>query len=121
MRIILLAISLLASLSLQAQEVPKEQWITAMKTALPAYFCHEEQYFRQCFEVSATECEDVAASTTRICLNEINSQIPAILVQPNDGSTWGTKVGTCAGSAYESTLIKKRISNEKCNNASNWQ
>ena len=104
-----------------AQEVTKEQWVSAMKTALPAHFCQKTQYFRQCFNVTATECEEVASSTARICLNEFDQQIPNILVQPKDGTLWGTKVGACAGTAYESTLLEKRISNEKCNNVSNWQ
>jgi len=105
----------------EAQEVSKEQWISAMKTALPAAFCNSSQYFRQCFDVTAIECEEAAASTTRLCLNELNNQIPEALIQPKDGTYWGTKVGECAGVAYETSLINKRISNKKCNDASNWQ
>ncbi len=118
-------ISILFSVSIStlanAQEVTKEQWVLGMKTVLPAHFCQEAQYFRQCFNVTATECEKVAASTTRICLSELNNQIPNLLVQPKDGTLWGTKVGSCAGTAYEASLIEKRISNDKCNNVSNWQ
>ncbi|MDM8565893.1 hypothetical protein QUF74_09600 [Candidatus Halobeggiatoa sp. HSG11] len=105
----------------EQQEVTKEQWVSVMKTRLPAHFCQAEQYFRQCFNVVATECEEVAASTMNICLSELNNQIPNVLIQPKDGSLWGTKVGSCAGIAYETSLIKKRISNDKCNNISNWQ
>jgi hypothetical protein len=104
-----------------AQEVAKDQWVAAMKTALPAAFCNSAQYFRQCFDVTAVECEEAAASTTRICLTELNSQIPNILIQPKEGTLWGTKVGECAGNAYETSLIKKRISNAECNDVSNWQ
>ncbi|MCG7965234.1 MAG: hypothetical protein JAY73_05930 [Candidatus Thiodiazotropha taylori] len=111
----------IASLPTHAQEVPKERWVNAMKTAIPAYFCQEAQYFRQCFNVTITECEEVAASATRICLNDLNAQFPNILVQPRDGTLWGNKVGTCAGTAYETSLIEKRISNKKCNNISNWK
>ncbi len=123
MRLFISAIilSISAFSSAYALEVSKTEWISAMKTGLPAYFCQETQYFRQCFTVDALECENVAASATRLCLNELESQIPDILVQPNDGRAWGTKVGTCAGTTYETTLIKKRISSAKCNNISHWQ
>lgn len=103
-----------------AQEITKKQWVAGMKTALPAHFCQQAQYFRQCFEVTVEECEEVAASSTRICLRELNQQIPEVLVQPKDGTHWGGKVGQCAGTTYESVLKKKRISNSKCNNVSNW-
>lgn len=103
-----------------AQEVTKKQWIAGMKTALPAHFCQQSQYFRQCFDVSANKCEEVAASSTRICLSELGNQIPNVLVQPKDGTHWGAKVGQCAGTTYETVLKKKRISNSKCNDISNW-
>jgi hypothetical protein len=104
-----------------AQNVSKDQWVTVMKTALPAALCNSAQYFRQCFDVTAIECKEAAASTTRICLADLVSNIPDILVQPKDGTHWGSKVGECAGNAYEVSLIKKRISSAKCNNISNWQ
>ena len=116
---ILISVSLPTLVS--AQEVAKEQWVAGMQTALPAHFCQAAQYFRQCFKVTATECEEVSASTTRICLSELSNQIPNVLVQPKDGTFWGTKVGSCAGTAYEYALIKKRISNARCNNVNSWK
>ena len=119
MSCILLSISAISSV--YAQKISKGEWLLGMKTGLPAYFCQEAQYFRECFTVDVIECENVASSATRLCLNELESQIPEILNQPNDGRFWGSKVGTCAGRTYETTLIKKRISSDKCNNISNWQ
>jgi hypothetical protein len=116
-----LLLGLLFSSYSYAVDVSKNDWLTAMKSALPAAFCNSQMYFRQCFEVSAEECEETAASTTRICLKNNESEIPDVLHQPKDGTRWGTVVGECAGSAYETTLIKKRISNSKCNDISNWQ
>jgi len=112
--------SALISTFVNAQEVTKKQWVSGMKTVLPAHFCQQSQYFRQCFDVTVTECEEVAASSTRICLSELDNQIPNVLVQPKDGTYWGTKVGECAGTTYESVLRQKRISNSKCNDISNW-
>jgi hypothetical protein len=113
-------IALNISSLVHAEEITKEDFVSAMKTALPAVFCKPEQYFRQCFDVSAIECEETAASTTRICLKELGSKIPSILNQPKDGSYWGTKLGECAGNAYSVVLSEKLLSNAKCNNVNNW-
>ncbi len=116
-----LLITLLLPFTTNAVEVSKSDWYNAMSTALPTAFCNSGQYFRKCFSVSAQECEETAASATRVCLNKNDNDIPDILVQPKDGTHWGTVIGTCAGEAYEITLTKKRISSEKCNDVSNWQ
>jgi len=115
-----LSSSVLSS-SVWAVEVQKNDWIRAMSTALPAAFCNSRQYFRQCFSVTAQECEETAASVTRICLNKNKDKIPAILNQPKDGTYWGTIVGACAGEAYVVTLVRKQIKNKRCSNPANWQ
>ena len=107
--------------STNALEVSKKSWIEGMTSALPTAFCNSSQYFRQCFHITAIECEETALSATRICIKENEDKIPDTLVQPEDGRKWGTKIGSCAGKAYELSLIKKRINNARCNNASNWQ
>jgi hypothetical protein len=70
-------------------------------------FFNTSQYFRQCFNVTATKCEETAASTTRIFLTQLDSQISELLHQPKDGTYCGSKVCAGAGSAYECALIKK--------------
>lgn len=112
---------LMASTPGMANEVSKADWINGMTSALPAYFCKAEQYFRQCFKVTQVECEEAALSTTRICLAQYKDKIPASLKQPEDGQKWGTVIGSCAGSAYGVSLQKKGISNSKCNDANNWK
>lgn len=116
---IVLVFMALLSVASHAQEVTKDQWITGMKANLPTVFCKSNQYFRRCFDVTTIECEDVAASATRICLKEMKNQIPAILIQPKGGTLWGKKVGACAGAAYQAAFIKRRISNATCNNTGN--
>jgi len=112
---------LISSTAVIANEVSREDWINGMSSALPAYFCKADQYFRQCFNVTQIECEETALSTTRICLAQNKNKIPSRLRQPEDGAQWGTAVGSCAGSAYEVALQKKRINNSKCNNPNNWK
>ena len=101
--------------------VSKEVWIDAMSSALPTAFCQSHQYFRQCFEVTAIECEDTASSATRICLERYKDKIPNLLKQQKDGNYWGRIIGTCAGQAYEITLQTRRISSKECNDPANWQ
>jgi hypothetical protein len=114
-------ITLIIPLFANATEVSKSDWFNGMSTVLPTAFCNSNQYFRQCFRVSAQECEETAASATRICLNKYSKEIPETLMQPKDGTHWGTVIGNCAGEAYEITLSQKRINNAKCNDISNWQ
>ncbi len=77
----LLAIAIL-SLSNPAfgLEIAKDQWVEFMSTAVPTTFCASSQYFRQCFDVTAQLCEEVATSATRICLKKHEDQIPNSLI-----------------------------------------
>jgi len=109
---------LIASTSM-ANEVSRSDWINAMSTVLPVYFCKADQYFRQCFNVTQIECEETALSATRVCLAQNKDKVPAQLQQPNDGAQWGNVIGSCAGSVFEITLKNKRISNSKCDNPDN--
>ncbi len=109
------------SVTAHAVEVTKKSWLESMETMVPTHFCQSQQYFRQCFDVSAEKCEEVAASATRVCLEKLESRIPTTLNQPQDGTRWGTQVGICAGQNYEGVLIESRISNAKCNNPNNWR
>jgi hypothetical protein len=122
MKALLLA---LAALSIHASsfaaDVKKVDWVEGMKTVIPTMFCAPSRYFRQCFSVSAIECEETSTSATRVCLDKHKGEIPEILVQPKDGSRLGEIIGQCAGIAYEISLKKKRISNAKCDDPNNWR
>jgi hypothetical protein len=112
---------LLITTSANSAEVSKDAWINSMSTALPTAFCQADQYFRHCFDVSQTECEETAMSATRVCLQKYQDKIPGTLTQPKDGTYWGRIIGSCAGEAYEITLRKKRISNQRCNDPNSWK
>ncbi|MEM6998791.1 MAG: hypothetical protein AAF419_03005 [Pseudomonadota bacterium] len=104
-----------------AAEIAKNDWVEQMEIALPAAFCRSEQYFRQCYTITANECEEIAASTTRICLKKFTDQMPDLFQQPKDGTEWGTKVGECAGAAFDLSISEKRIDSALCNDVTNWQ
>ncbi len=104
-----------------AATVSKAEWMDGMSTVLPTAFCAPAQYYRQCFEVTAPQCEEAAASATRVCLARHRDEIPAVLNQPQDGTRWGTVVGQCAGRAYEIALLKQRRADARCNDPSQWK
>lgn len=109
------------SQSLHAAEINKNAWINAITTALPAAFCKASQYHRQCFSVTAQECEEVTATAASICLNKNNKKIPNTLTLPRDDTLWGAIINVCASRVYETSLIQKRVNNNKCNDPGNWQ
>jgi hypothetical protein len=101
--------------------ITKAQWVEAMKTGLPVGFCKEGSYFRSCFRVSAEECEDTSLSATRVCLANLDDELPAVFHQPHDGQRWGQKVGGCAGSTYETAHKSKKIASEPCKDMTRWK
>ena len=117
---IIIGLALVFSSQVDALEVSKDQWVDSMKTELPVMFCKPAGFYKQCFCITATECEEAAVSAVRSCLSDLDSKIPDLLVQPKDGRYWSEKVGACGGAAYELSLKEKRISSEKCNNQNNW-
>lgn len=95
------------------------RWIEGMKSGLPAAFCKDGTYFRECFKVTAQQCEAEAIRVTRICL-EAKQDVLKAMLEKDGGRFWGEKVGECAGQAYEVSLKAKQISNPKCDDLTNW-
>ncbi len=104
-----------------AQTAGKKEWMDYVAKGMPAAFCSPQAYFRQCFNVTAQECEAAATSATRTCLDKHGNDIPATLAMPRDGQQWGGVIGKCAGTSTELAMVKKRISNAKCNDPRQWQ
>ncbi len=100
--------------------VKKDFWVKGMKDQLPAAFCRESMYFRQCFAISETECLNSAKKATEACLAEHDGELPQLFAQPRDGTTFGAKIGTCAGIAFEKANKSKQSKEAKCQDASAW-
>jgi hypothetical protein len=113
--LIFLISSMMISLNAEAIQVEKSDWINQMKTALPTYFCQSDQLFRQCYTVSANECQDVAYTATNVCLKKMDEKIPKKINMPEQGEKLGGDLGECAGTTYSAVLNNKRIKSATCN------
>jgi hypothetical protein len=100
--------------------VDRDVWSTAFEAALPVALCKNGSYFRACFTITQAECEQTAASATRVCLGKVRKQLPMKLHQPDEGTAWGSKIGSCAGTSYDAVLAPKKIHNAKCDDPSAW-
>jgi hypothetical protein len=100
--------------------VDRDVWMGQFELALPVALCKDGFYFRACFTVTPAECEQTASSATRVCLAKFRKQLPLKIHQPDEGTDWGSKIGSCTGTAYEAALSRHRISNAKCNDPSQW-
>lgn len=96
------------------KQATRKYWISEMGKKGPERLCKEGTYFRVCFAVSKDECLAVMTDKTKACLEKYRSQIPKVLMQPDDGRKWGGKVGACAGQAYEHQLKAKMQMNREC-------
>ena len=112
---IFLISSMMISLNVVAIQVEKSDWINQMKTGLPTYFCQSGQLFRQCFTVSANECQDVASAATNVCLKKMDEKIPKKITIPEQGEKLGGDLGECAATTYGLVLDNKRIKSATCN------
>lgn len=101
--------------------IPKSQFVESMKTALPNAFCSEKMYFRKCFKISEDVCLSEAIRATKVCVMSMNSDMPEKFHQPVDGTTWGSKVGECAGKNFEISLIKSKVDSADCKDIAKWK
>jgi len=102
-----------------SDEADAKKWVEGMASVLPNIFCKDGSYFRECFKITAQECEAEAIRVTRVCLQSREAEIQTNL-KKDGGQKWGEKVGECAGGSYELSLKDKRIDNAKCNDPTKW-
>jgi hypothetical protein len=104
--------------------VAKSTWMEAMKTAIPNVFCSGKgvsRYFRECFKVTEDQCLEAALRATKVCLLSLADEIPQELHQPDDGRSWGNKLGKCAGDGYDIALAASRIDSAACKDPTNFK
>jgi hypothetical protein len=97
--------------------VTKSVWLEAMRTRLPAAFCRESEFFRKCFTVTEAQCIEEATRSTKECIKSLAEEMPAEFHQPADGTSWGRKLGECAGRGYSASLRNSKIESVDCRTA----
>lgn|GEM_PF-3302439 len=102
--------------------VSRDDFLAALRPLTPEYFCGDQMYFRQCFAVSAEDCQMLALVAYDACVRELYPSIPPVLSTEEEGAAVGEMIGTCAGEAYELGLAENglRYDNAICNDAANW-
>jgi hypothetical protein len=111
----------LYSVNALSEEMTRTRWMDLFSTAMPTWACSEGRYFRECFTVTAEQCEKTASSATRICLEKEKGNLPDIFRTKEESANWGRTVGECTGTTKELALMSKRISNAKCNDPKQWE
>ena len=118
-----LSVSLLLTFILfsnvHAQEVPKSDWIVYMKSALPSGLCGEEQYYKECFDISHSKCILTAGAAIDACIDKDEENLPDV-IDSTEGKKWGAILGYCTGKRFEKELADKRLNTQKCSNPVYW-
>ncbi len=102
-----------------AQEVSKSDWIAYMKSALPSAFCQDEQYYKQCYEVSHSKCILTAGAAVDACIDQEEKNLRDV-IDSSAGQKWGTILGECTGKLFDKELADKRLKTQKCYSPTNW-
>ena len=105
--LVVFALTLGLSATLQAEEVSKERWTEAMQRDLPTTFCKSVEFFQKCFDINEEQCIQAASLASRICLHNYTTRIPDVLRQPKDGAKWSNIVGQCVGENFYDTMRRK--------------
>jgi hypothetical protein len=102
--------------------VGRDEFLAALRPLTPEYFCGDQMYFRQCFAVSAEDCQMLSLVAYDACVRELYTSIPPVLSTEEEGAAVGEMIGTCAGEAYEIGLAENglRYDNAICNDPANW-
>ena len=102
-----------------AQDISAKDWIKSVESGLPGYFCQEEQYFRQCFEITGSQCLETARESVTNCINKEKKNFP-VSFNKTTGEQWGNIIGTCAGNLFEMKHTAEKSKNPRCYNPANW-
>jgi hypothetical protein len=101
----------------------KQDWEDSFEPLLVNAFCEPSSgLFRTCFDVDEAGCRAEAQKVVHVCVNQFDSQLPERM-DDKSGRDFGTRIGECAGNAYEADLRaahKFKDSIAKCHDPSAW-
>lgn len=97
--------------------VDKERLINkknSIKSYLPIVLCKEKSYFRSCYKINETECNQLSENYVNECLNTINVNFS----NEDNYNNMGQIIKKCAGYKFEEAQKKKLNKTKEC---LNWQ
>ena len=97
-----------------ATELTQSQWAERFEATLPGFICREDWYFRQCFSVTAQQCQAATQAAAKTCLDEAKSGMPAVIRSREDSGSWGAKVASCTGALLEDRMKQQKNPTAQC-------
>jgi hypothetical protein len=104
-----------------ADEMPREAWGDRMAKVLPLAFCEDGSYFRQCLNLDSENCGKASLLATRVCLTDLEAQIPKTFTSKEQLAKAGKMVGQCAGTSLELKFSRQKSKDSKCADLSKWK
>ncbi len=92
---------------------PSDRWSDLFLTAMSTAMCRDSAPFKSCTTLTQQKCEELALSSTRVCLAKNKDQIPKQMTK-EDGRHWGAVVGECSGTAFYGTAMYEHAVDEAC-------
>lgn len=117
---LLVVLALSVSAHSAEPKISRDKFIKGMKENLPAAFCAEKAFFRQCFPFGEEVCKSSAVTAMDPCVVEHEKAMPAELNQA-DGRSWGEKIGACAGAKFEEVHAKEKKDTADCKDPAKWK
>jgi hypothetical protein len=94
--------------------MPQSEWSGLLRARLPSLICRDHWYVRQCFSISAEECDSAIKSDLTGCLQEFGTRIPPIITSKEDSAEWGKTIAQCIGARFEHTMKRHKKSSAQC-------
>lgn len=118
---IFLSLLLIAQAHAADDTLSKARFLDGMKAGMPASFCADKTYFRECFSISKDDCTKAVTAAVSACADKLQGEVPAQLHQPADGQKWGEKLGNCAGVKFEEEKSTLKLKKPECSDETKWK
>jgi hypothetical protein len=114
---IIAALLIFLSSSVAATDIPVDGWLRTFQTRAPVAFCAKTTILRACYDLTAEDCELSIASATRTCILSIRNRLPTTIRVPEDGTKFGSELGSCIEDAYVAANSNRILDNAACTTA----
>jgi len=117
----LLFILLILSLQTHADSftATREELKTELRKELPKNLCLDDEYFKQCFNVTTANCKSQMTTFTENCFVKLK-RMPASVDIADESAKWGYQVGRCVGLEFEKKMKDQKKDSSKCASPQSW-